>query len=173
AALLQAKDRVHPRHREGGAIDGPFVEAVQRRIVLGKRHLESLVRRGGRLLLAENRVVPAIAGRLYPFRLAGAPGIFDHNAHALAAVVVGHISQHPYTGVLHFHDSRDTLGGPEPEHRHFDRLRHRIAVERHDLETMTRHCEAADFRGAAVDDMKQHAFALLDADRLAMAEHAA
>ena len=49
--------------------------------------------------------------------------------------------------------------------------RHRIAVERDNLEDVTGQGEAADFAGARIEHMKQHAVALLDADRLAVTEH--
>ena len=75
--------------------------------------------------------------------------------------------------MVHLDDRRDALGGAEPEHRDFRRCRHRIAVERDDLEHMARQREAADFAGAGIEHVKQHALALLHADRLAMAQHLA
>ena len=44
------------------------------------------------------------------------------------------VAENPDAGMRHLDDRRDALGGAEPEHRHVDGRRERIAVERDDLE---------------------------------------
>ena len=123
--------------------------------------------------LPNTRVVPLERLRLRPLRLALGTGVLDDDPHAALAVVVGKIAHDPDARMVHLDDGRDALGRPEPEHRHVLRRRHRIAVERDDFERVSGQREAADFAGAGVQDVEQHAFALLHADGLAVPEHLA
>ena len=52
------------------------------------------------------------------------------------------------------------------------RIRHRISIERDDFERVAWQGEAPNFRGAAIQNMKKNALALLDSDRFAVAKHA-
>ena len=92
----------------------------------------------------------------------------------MTPVVVTQITEHPNTGPVHFHDRRHAFRRAEPEHRNFCGRRDRIAVECHDhFERVPRKREAANLSGAAVEHVEQDALALLDANRLAVTEHAA
>ena len=73
-------------------------------------------------------------------------------------------------GLVHVHDGIDAL--PGAEQNCIDRLRigHRVAVQRDHLELMAGERDAAVFDRAGVEEVHQHALALLHADRLARAE---
>ncbi len=88
-------------------------------------------------------------------------GVFDDDAHAVMAVVVGEVAHDPDAGVIHFDDGGDALGGAEPEDGDGGGRGHRIAVERDDLEGVAGQREAANFGGAAVEDVEEDALALL------------
>ena len=45
---------------------------------------------------------------------AGAAGILDDNAHAVAAIIVVEIAQDPDAGMMHFHDGRNAFGCTNP-----------------------------------------------------------
>ena len=118
-ALAQMKHRLHFVHRERHVVDAPFVEALVGGVVLGERHLDGFIRRlARRTRLSETRIIPFERSRLGPFRLSGFAGIFDHNAHAPGAVVIGKVAHHPYAGMVHLDHRRYTFGGPQPEHRY-------------------------------------------------------
>jgi len=64
-----------------------------------------------RMRLAESRVVPAERFRLGPLWLALVPSVFDDDTHAMTAVVIGEIAQHPHAGMFHFDERGDALRG--------------------------------------------------------------
>src|ERR1019366_5385554 len=74
--------------------------------------------------------------------------------------------------MVHLDDGGNAFRGAEPQYRHRDRRRYRVAVERHNLERMAWQSQTANLRSAAIEDMEQHALAVLNPDRLAMAQHA-
>ena len=75
-------------------------------VVFRESHLDGLIRSGReRVRLREARVIPARLGRSEPLALATLAGVFDHDAHAVATVVVGKIAHDPYARVVHFHNS--------------------------------------------------------------------
>ena len=88
------------------------------------------------------------------------------------AIVVSEVAHDPDTGVVHFYDGGDALGGAEPEDRHGNGLGERVAVHGNDGEGVAGKREAANLGGAAVEDVEEDALALFDADGLAVAEHA-
>ena len=67
-----------------------LIESVERGVVFGENHVEGFVGSGrGGAGLGEARVVPAKLRRRDPQRLTGAPGVFDDDAHAVMAIVIG------------------------------------------------------------------------------------
>src|ERR1700758_3931154 len=75
--------------------------------------------------------------------------------------------------MIHCYDVRDALRSAEPKHWNSCRFRNRIAVKRDHFESVSRKSEASNLCGAAVEDVKKHAFACFDANGLAVTEHAA
>ncbi len=73
--------------------------------------------------------------------------------------------------MIHLDDGGDAFGRSQPQTWHGDGLRDRIAIERDDGERVPGQGQTADFRGAAVQDVEQHALALLHSDGLAASEH--
>ena len=76
--------------------------------------------------------------------LAGPAGVFDSDAHAVMAVVVGEIAEDPDAGMIHFHDGGDALGGAEPQNGNAHGIGHEVSIESDDLERMAgqeRGCE--------------------------------
>ena len=96
--------------------------------------------------------------------------VFHHHAQPLRAHHVVGRAQNPIARLVHFHDGVHALAGPE-RHR-FGHLRrgHRIAVERQHLKAVPRQRDALVLDGARVQQMHQHAIALLHANRLARAQ---
>ena len=143
--------------------------------MLDDRHLDRLVgcgRRGVRL--AEPRVIPAERLRLDPLRLALLARVFDDDAHAVSAVVIGEIAHDPDAGVIHFDDAprcarpcRATAPArPLASARDCRRARRRGRRGR-----AARGCGSRV--ALAFEHMEQHALALLDADGLAVSQHPA
>ena len=75
--------------------------------------------------------------------------------------------------MIHSDQCGHALGGPEPEQRNIRRCRHGVAVERHDSEDVTGQRETSNFGGAGVQDVKEHALALLHPDGVAVSQHTA
>ncbi len=124
-----------------------------------------------RVRLPENRHNPSRFRGRHPLRLAVLVRVFHHDAEAgVAHHVVGR-AQNPIAGLLHFHDGVDALAGAERDRLGHLRRGHRIAVEREYLETVPRQCDALVLDGARIQQVHQHAVALLHADRLARPEH--
>jgi hypothetical protein len=94
------------------------------------------------------RLVNAYRPRM--IRLPLAIGVFDDNAHALAAVLVVGVTEHADARPLHFDNCRDALAIAEPQHRHLGLTRDGVAIQRHHLEYMLRQSEAADFLALAL-----------------------
>jgi len=69
--------------------------------------------------------------------------------------------------------SRTTGGnsfrGPEPEHRNLGGRGYGVAVERHDPKGVPGQREAANLRGAAIQDVEEHALAVFHRE---LARHA-
>src|SRR5215475_14369699 len=96
------------RHRVSDSVDRPPVEAVLRSIIFREGHFEGFVwRRRGRARFREPSVVPLETRRRNPLRFSGAPGVLQNDAHAMAAILIGEISENPYTRMSHVHDGRD------------------------------------------------------------------
>jgi hypothetical protein len=56
------------------------------------------------------------------------------NAHAVTAIIVRKITHNPDARMIHLDNGRNTFRRSEPEHRHFRRRGHYIAVYRNDFE---------------------------------------
>ena len=106
-------------------------------------------------------------------RLAGLPRVFDDDAHAMGTILFIEVTENPHAGMIHFDDRGDAFGGAEPEDGDFRGSRNRIAVERDNFESVARKSQAANFGGAAVEDVEEDALAGFDANGFAVAEHAA
>ena len=106
-----------------------------------------------------------------PDRLAFLTGILDDNAHAVAAIIIRQVAHDPYAGMVHRHHRRNALRRSQPKHGNVSRIRHPIAVERDDLERMSRQRKAANLGRAPIQNVEEHALALLHPNRLTVAEH--
>src|SRR6185437_7804169 len=96
ATGMYLERRRHMVHRKRLAVDRPPIEAMGRRIVHNEQHFDGLVRRDRwHCLVTETSIVPQQWLRLHPLRLAGAAGVFDHDAHAVIAIVIGEIAKYP------------------------------------------------------------------------------
>jgi hypothetical protein len=104
--------------------------------------------------------------------LSTATGVFNHNAHAVPAIIVGKIAQDPDTWMIHFHNGGNALSRPQPKDWHLRRVRNGIAIQRDDLKRVPRHRKAANLGSASIQDMEKDAFALLHANRFPVTEHA-
>ena len=136
---LQCVDGLHRLHRKSLPVQRPPVEAAERRVVLLDRHHDRFVGcwpAGARF--TKIRIVPAEGPGLDPCRLARMSGIFDDDAHAVAAIVVGKIAHHPDPGMRHLDDRRNALRRPDPQRRNFGLRRHRVTIERRDSEEARR-----------------------------------
>src|SRR5580704_13652739 len=89
---------LHGSHGEGLAVDGPLIEATQRRIVFDNGHLDGLVGNHRRAGLAEAGIIPFERPWFPPARFAFFAVISDDDAHAVTAVVIVKIAHHPYAG---------------------------------------------------------------------------
>src|SRR6516165_10329791 len=91
AALAQTVGCSHLTARKGLVVDGPEVEAARCGVLLAEGHFDGFVglRRGGRVAGGETRVAPAERRGRGPNRLAAVSGVFDDDAHAVFAIVVG------------------------------------------------------------------------------------
>ncbi len=114
-----------------------------------------------RVRRTEARVIPLEGRRREPLGFACVSGVFDDDAHAVMAVVIGGVAHDPDAGMIHLDDGGDALGGAEPEHGDCRGIGHGVAVECDDLELVAGKREAANFGGAAVEDVEQHALAWL------------
>src|SRR6185437_14654483 len=170
-ALPQAPGDGHRPHVEGCAVDRPTIKALVCRVVFGEEHLDCLNGRG-RLAVAAGKVpiVPPEGRRRSPDRLTFGAGVFDDDAHAVPPVIIIKVTEHPDTGITHFDDRADALGGADPERRHFGGVWHRVAIESDDSEAVTGEGEATDLRGAAVEDVKEDSLSTPDSDRLTEAK---
>src|ERR1039458_3185104 len=75
------------------------METVRRGITLDDRHLDGLIGcRGGPRRPSKPRIVPMEGFRLQPLRLARLARVFDDDAHAVPAIVIGEITEHPNPG---------------------------------------------------------------------------
>jgi hypothetical protein len=97
-------------------------------------------------------------------------GILRYDAHAVLAIVVMRRPQNPNSGILHFHHRVDAFGSAQFQELNRLRMRQGIAVEPHHLEDMAGERQLDILGGAGVEDVKQHALALLDAQGLAESE---
>src|SRR5215467_12194557 len=88
-ADIEMETWLHRFHRERGAVNREFVEAITRPDPPGNGQYYGFVRRRGvGFRLGEASVVPAKRLRLLPLGLALGPSIFDDNAHTALAVFV-------------------------------------------------------------------------------------
>src|SRR6185437_15212413 len=91
----------HGFHWEGDSIDGPAIEAFVGGVFLGKGHFDRFVgRRSGDGGFGETKVTPLEGRRGDPLSLAGPVCIFNHYAHAVAAVIVRKIAENPNAGLI-------------------------------------------------------------------------
>jgi hypothetical protein len=123
------------------------------------------------LLIHHRQAADAEWLRLHPLWFAAAPGVFHYDPHPVAAIVIGKIAQNKDAGMIHLHDGRDALGGAEPKYGDIGGRRHRIAVKCHHTKHMSGEGKASRLGGARVQHVKEHALALLHADRLAGTQH--
>src|SRR5262245_18859316 len=93
--------------------------------------------------------------RRQPDRLALASGVFDDDAHAALAIVIGEVSERPHPWMRHFHNRRHPVCGSKPEHGHVGWRRHRVTVERDDLKEVARERKAANLCSTAIEDVEQ------------------
>src|SRR3974390_1267519 len=116
-ALMYRIHRLHRLHRERFAVEGPLVEPIQRAVVFDDRHLDCLIGRGGRRIrFAKARVVPAERLGLYPLRLALGARVFNDNAHAMLAVVIGQVAHDPHADMIHLDNGGDAFRPADPEY---------------------------------------------------------
>jgi len=102
-------------HGESDSIDSPAVEAFFGGVVFGEGHLKGHIGgSGGGAGFCETRIVPFEGRWRDPLGFAGAAGVLDDNAHAVAAIIVVEIAQDPDAGMIHFHDGRNAFGSTEP-----------------------------------------------------------
>ena len=161
-------------HGKCDAIDGPEIETFVGGVLFGEEHVDGFVGvGGGGPGGGEAEVVPLEGGRGSPEGLGLLIGVFDDDAHAVVAVVVGEIAENPDAGMIHGDEGGDALGRAEPEDRNLGAGGDGVAVESDDFEGVTGEGEAANFCGAAVEDVEEQAFAGFDSDGIAVAEHAA
>src|SRR6516225_8874226 len=74
--------------------------------------------------------------------------------------------------MIHFNDGGNTLCAAEPQNGDVGRIGDRVSIKRDDLEGMARQGQAANFGRAAIQNVKEDTLALLNSNRLAVAEHA-
>src|SRR5207248_7294268 len=104
----------------------------------------------GRTGFCETRVVPAKGRWCDPFRLSAATSIFNDAAHAVPAIIIGEIAYDPDARMIHFHNGRDAFRRAQPQDGHLRWVRNRIAIERDDLERVTRQRKAANLGSASI-----------------------
>src|SRR5579862_6959128 len=152
----------HTAAGEFGIVDRPDIKSVLGRVLLREGHGDGFVGCGRRPSgVGEASVVPMEWLGRRPDGLALLAGIFDDDAHAVSAIVVGEVANDPYSGMVHLNDSGDALRGSEPEHRNRGGMWHGIAVERDHFERMSRQRQAANFCRASIQNMKEDALTLL------------
>src|SRR5882724_11713608 len=97
-------------------------------------------------------------------------GVLDDDAEAGGADGIFGCAKYPHSGMVHLDYCIDALARAKEEG--FDRLGRGnwVAVERDDLELVARKCDATVLDGAGVEQVKEDALALLDADGFACAE---
>ncbi|HEX7090888.1 MAG TPA: hypothetical protein VF192_12180, partial [Longimicrobiales bacterium] len=110
------------------------------------------------------------SGRRDPAGLAAGAGILDHDAHAVAAVIVPRRAQDPDARVVHCHDGINAFRHAQGQHADAAGSGDRIAVQRDDLELVAGECELDVLRGARVQDAEHDALAAPDAHGLAVTE---
>src|SRR5579862_6984064 len=175
AALAEVVFGGHLATGENLVVDGPEIEAVFGGILFGEGHLDGFVGRrglGSGMRAGKTRVVPMEGRGSEPLRLSLVSSVFNNDAYAVFAVVVGKIAENPHAGVVHFDDGGNAFGGPEPKGGDHSGSSHWIAVERQNSEAVAGKSEAANLRGAAIENVKEHPFAWLYANGFAVTEHA-
>src|SRR5882672_8471076 len=170
-AFLHRPHGLHVLLGKRDIIDRPQVEAILSGILLGKLHLEDLVRFWARGCAAKVGIVPAKRFWRNPLRLAFLPGIFDHDTQAVMAIVVRQITHNPNPRMIHLHDGRDPFSCAQPESRDLCGLWNYISVQGNNREGVSGQRQAANFGGASIQDMEQHPLSSFYPYRLAMAQH--
>lgn len=89
-ALLHLEHWMHLIFRKRDVVYSPAIEAIRGGILLGKG------------------IVPLKRFRGDPLRLARLASVFNHDSHAVLAVVVGRIAHDPNTGMVHLDNCRDS-----------------------------------------------------------------
>src|SRR5271167_5191328 len=106
------------RHGIGPSINRPSVKTPFGGVVLGKHHLECLVRRrSGGTSFGKTRVVPREALRRDPNRLCLMSRVLHYNTHTVRAIVMREITHDPNTWTVHLDNRRNAFRRSEPEHR--------------------------------------------------------
>src|SRR5215471_2607735 len=150
------------RHWVSYSVDRPTIKPILGGVVLRECHIEGLIRRAGSgARFAKERIVPTVAGRYSPFRVARMVRVLDDNSHTVMAIVIIEIAQNPHPRMIHVHGGRDPLPGSEPEHRNRCWIGNRISIQGNDVEGMPGKCKAANFGRAAVQNMEKYAFTFL------------
>src|SRR5580700_8022907 len=161
------------RHGIASAVNCPTIESFFGGVLFSKGHVERFVWGSStRTGFCETHVVPTKRRRGDPLGLPLVACVFHDNSHSMRAIIVIEIAQDPDTGMIHLDGRGDAFSSAKPEDGHFGGIRHRISIERDELERVTGQRQAANFCSASVEDMKQDAFALLYANGLAVSEHA-
>src|SRR5580698_6637276 len=173
-AFTYAKHGLHMIFVERDTVDGPAIESALGRVLLGKGHVENLIGlRYRRSQVSKLGVIPGKRLGSNPPRLALLAGVFNHDTHAMLPVVVRHIAHGPNPGVVHLDQRRDPLCRSQPKAWHGHRLGDWVAIQRNHRKVVSRQRQTADFGGASVQHVEEHAFARLHADGFAASQHAA
>src|SRR5262249_45923384 len=99
-------------------------------------------------------------------------GVLDNDPHTMTTIVISKIAHDPHSGMIHFHNSGDTLRCTQPQNGNTCGIRDPVSIKRDDFERMAGQGEAPNFRRAAIQNVKQNALALFDSNRFAMTKHA-
>jgi hypothetical protein len=153
-------------HRVRYAIDRPPVKPFLSRIFLREGHLKySVWHCSNRPGSCETCVVSFEDRRSNPLRFHAALCVLDYDSHTVPAIIVGKITHNPDARMSHMHDRGDSSRRANPQHGNLRGVWNGISIERDDPEGMTRQSQAANFRGAPVQDMNQDSLSLLHAGR--------
>ena len=172
-ALEQVMRRRHRSRWKHNLIDRPQIESALGGIALCEPHLDGFVGLGSRRIgVRETRIIPSKGLGRRPEGLVFVTCILHHNAHSVAAIIVGEVAHHPDSGIGHMNDRGNALCCSQPQPGYLVWSGHRVAIQRNHLKRMSRKSQAANFRRASIQNMKQDALACFYSHRFAMAQHA-
>src|SRR5580704_3770830 len=158
-------------HGIRNSIDRPTIKTLFGGIVFRERHIEGVVGSGSRRTnFAETRVIPAKRLGWQPSGFPLLARVFDDDAHAVIAIVVGQISHDPYARMIHLNNRRNPLRSSKPEHRHLRGSWDRIPVKSNYLEGVSGQRKASNLCRASVQNVKNNTLAPLHTHRLAVSK---